>query len=80
MASKKRTGLDALNEYEAQSGRRTQSEEQQASGNSGTWRSGLDALKEYEANGGGQNVRNGAFNPNYRTHTKAMAQAQYEAA
>ena len=83
MASKKkRTGLDALNEYEAQSGRQSQSVSQQAASGSsgGTWRSGLDALREYEANGGGQNVRNGPFNPGYRTGTRPMSQEEYTAA
>ena len=58
--AKKRTGLDALREYEARSGRQTQSGNQQtgnAGSSGGTWRSGLDALREYEASGGGQNVR-----------------------
>lgn len=83
MASKKkRTGLDALNEYEAQSGRQSQSVSQQAASGSsgGTWRSGLDALREYEANGGGQNVRNGPYNPGYRTGTRPMSQEEYTAA
>lgn len=83
MASKKkRTGLDALNEYEAQSGRQSQSVSQQAASGSsgGTWRSGLDALREYEVNGGGQNVRNGPFNPGYRTGTRPMSQEEYTAA
>ena len=83
MASKKkRTGLDALNEYEAQSGRQSQGGSQQAASGSsgGTWRSGLDALREYEANGGGQNVRNGPYNPGYRTGTRPMSQEEYTAA
>ena len=79
MASKKRTGLDAMKEYEARSGRRTQSTGQQAGGSSGAWRSGLDAMREYEANGGGQNVKNGPYNPDYRTVTSAMRQAQNDA-
>lgn len=81
--AKKRTGLDALREYEARSGRQTQSNGQQTenTGNSGgTWRSGLDALREYEASGGGQNVKNGPYNPDYRTNTKKAAPQSYEAA
>lgn len=81
--AKKRTGLDALREYEARSGRQTQSNGQQTenTGNSGgTWRSGLDALREYEASGGGQNVKNGPYNPDYRTNTKKEAPQSYEAA
>ena len=81
--AKKRTGLDALREYEARSGRQTQSGNQQTgnAGNSGgTWRSGLDALREYEASGGGQNVKNGPYNPDYRTNTRKAPPQNYEAA
>ena len=81
--AKKRTGLDALREYEARSGRQTQRENQQtgnAGGSGGTWRSGLDALREYEASGGGQNVKNGPYNPDYRTNTKKATPQSYEAA
>lgn len=81
--AKKRTGLDALREYEARSGRQTQSSGQQtgSSGSSGgTWRSGLDALREYEASGGGQNVKNGPYNPDYRTNTRKATPQSYEAA
>lgn len=81
--AKKRTGLDALREYEARSGRQTQSENQQtgnAGSSGGTWRSGLDALREYEASGGGQNVKNGPYNPDYRTNTKKATPQSYEEA
>lgn len=81
--AKKRTGLDALREYEARSGRQTQSENQQtgnAGSSGGTWRSGLDALREYEASGGGQNVKNGPYNPDYRTNTRKATPQSYEAA
>lgn len=81
--AKKRTGLDALREYEARSGRQTQSGNQQtgnADSSGGTWRSGLDALREYEASGGGQNVKNGPYNPDYRTNTKKATPQSYEAA
>ena len=81
--AKKRTGLDALREYEARSGRQTQSGNQQtgnAGSSGGTWRSGLDALREYEASGGGQNVKNGPYNPDYRTNTKKATPQNYEAA
>ena len=81
--AKKRTGLDALREYEARSGRQTQSGNQQtgnAGSSGGTWRSGLDALREYEESGGGQNVRNGPYNPDYRTNTKKATPQSYEAA
>lgn len=76
--AKKRTGLDALREYEARSGRQTQSEAQTEGSSGGAWRSGLDALRQFEANGGGQNVKNGPYNPNYRTMTRAMEQEAYE--
>lgn len=81
--AKKRTGLDALREYEARSGRQTQSGNQQtgnAGSSGGTWRSGLDALREYEASGGGQNVTNGPYNPDYRTNTRKATPQSYEAA
>lgn len=81
--AKKRTGLDALREYEARSGRQTQSGNQQtgnAVSSGGTWRSGLDALREYEASGGGQNVKNGPYNPDYRTNTRKATPQSYEAA
>jgi hypothetical protein len=81
--AKKRTGLDALREYEARSGRQTQSENQQtgnAGRSGGTWRSGLDALREYEASGGGQNVKNGPYNPDYRTNTRKATPQSYEEA
>ena len=81
--AKKRTGLDALREYEARSGRQTQSGNQQtgnAGSSGGTWRSGLDALREYEASGGRQNVTNGPYNPDYRTNTKKATPQSYEAA
>ena len=81
--AKKRTGLDALREYEARSGRQTQSGNQQtgnADSSGGTWRSGLDALREYEASGGGQNVTNGPYNPDYRTNTKKATPQSYETA
>lgn len=81
--AKKRTGLDALREYEARSGRQTQSGNQQtgnADSSGGTWRSGLDALREYEASGGGQNVKNGPYNPDYRTNTRKATPQSYEAA
>ena len=76
--AKKRTGLDALREYEARSGRQTQSESQPEGSSGGAWRSGLDALRQFEAYGGGRNVKNREFNPNYRTMTRAMYESAYE--
>ena len=81
--AKKRTGLDALREYEARSGRQTQSSGQQtesAGSSGGTWRSGLDALREYEASGGGQNVKNSPYDPDYRTNTRKTTPQSYEEA
>ena len=78
--AKKRTGLDALREYEARSGRQTQSEAQTEGSSGGAWRSGLDALRQFEANGGGRDVKNREFNPNYRTMTRAMEKEAYESA
>lgn len=78
--AKKRTGLDALREYEARSGRQTQSDAQTEGSSGGTWRSGLDALRQFEANGGGRNVKNREFDPDYRTRAKPMTRDAYEAA
>lgn len=78
--AKKRTGLDALREYEARSGRQTQSEAQPEGSSGGAWRSGLDALRQFEANGGGRNVKNREFDPDYRTRAKPMTRDAYEAA
>lgn len=78
--AKKRTGLDALREYEARSRRQTQSDAQTEGSSGGTWRSGLDALRQFEANGGGRNVKNREFDPDYRTRAKPMTRDAYEAA
>ena len=72
MAKKRRTGLDALKEYEAGSGYAASSAtsygQTQTQGKTTTFkRSGLDALREYEQYknpGAGQDT---AFDPNYRS-------------
>ena len=72
MAKKKRTGLDALQEYEAGSGYAASSAtsygQTQTQGKSTSFkRSGLDALREYEQYGNPGGVQDTAFDPNYRS-------------
>ena len=72
MAKKKRTGLDALQEYEAGSGYAASSAtsygQTQTQGKSTTFkRSGLDALREYEQYKNPGAVQDTAFDPNYRS-------------
>lgn len=72
MAKKKRTGLDALKEYEAGSGYAASSAtsygQTQTQGKTTTFkRSGLDALREYEQYKNPGAVQDTAFDPNYRS-------------
>lgn len=72
MAKKKRTGLDALQEYEAGSGYAASSAtsygKTQTQGKTTTFkRSGLDALREYEQYKNPGAVQDTAFDPNYRS-------------
>ena len=72
MAKKKRTGLDALQEYEAGSGYAASSAtsygQTQTQGKSTSFkRSGLDALREYEQYKNPGAVQDTAFDPNYRS-------------
>ena len=70
MAKKKRTGLDALQEYEAGSGYAASSATSygQTQGKTTTFkRSGLDALREYEQYRNPGSVQDTAFDPNYRS-------------
>ena len=72
MAKKKRTGLDALQEYEAGSGYAASSAtsygQMQTQGKTTTIkRSGLDALREYEQYKNPGAVQDTAFDPNYRS-------------
>lgn len=72
MAKKKRTGLDALREYEAGSGYAASSAtsygQTQTQGKTTTFkRSGLDALREYEQHKNPGAVQDTKFDPNYRS-------------
>lgn len=70
MAKKKRTGLDALQEYEAGSGYAASSATSygQTQGKTTTFkRSGLDALREYEQYKNPGAVQDTTFDPNYRS-------------
>lgn len=72
MAKKKRTGLDALREYEAGSNYAASSAtsygREQTQTKTGTFkRSGLDALREYEQYKNPGAVQDTAFDPNYRS-------------
>ena len=72
MAKKRRTGLDALKEYEAGSGYAASSAtsygQTQTQGKTITFkRSGLDALREYEQYKNPGAVQDTAFDPNYRS-------------
>lgn len=72
MAKKKRTGLDALREYEAGSGYAASSAtsygQTQTQGKTTTFkRSGLDALREYEQYKNPGAVQDATFDPNYRS-------------
>nr|DAO94704.1 MAG TPA: hypothetical protein [Caudoviricetes sp.] len=72
MAKKKRTGLDALQEYEAGSGYAasyaTSYGQTQTQGKTTTFkRSGLDALREYEQYKNPGAVQDTTFDPNYRS-------------
>lgn len=72
MAKKRRTGLDAMQEYEAGSGYAASSAtsygQTQTQGKTTTFkRSGLDALREYEQYKNPGAVQDTAFDPNYRS-------------
>ncbi len=72
MAKKKRTGLDALREYEAGSTNAASSaasygQTQTQTKSSAIKRSGLDAIREYEQYGNPGAVQDTAFDPNYRS-------------
>nr|DAM94757.1 MAG TPA: PolyVal ADP-Ribosyltransferase [Caudoviricetes sp.] len=72
MAKKKRTGLDALREYEAGSTNAASSatsygQTQTQTKSASFKRSGLDAIREYEQYGNPRGVQDTAFDPNYRS-------------
>lgn len=73
MAKKKRTGLDALREYEAGGESVASSTTSAVETGSSTKknRTGLDALREYETTGAQNLVKDSPFDPNYRTRTAA---------
>ena len=91
MAKKKRTGLDALREYEAGSGTaassatsyeqpQTQQRQTQAKTKSTSFkRSGLDAIREYEQYGSPRSVQDTPFDPNYRSRNDQVSQSAFEA-
>ena len=77
MEKKKRTGLDALREYEAGSGYAASSAtsygQTQTQGKTTTFkRSGLDALREYEQYKNPGAVQDTTFDPNYRSRNYQM--------
>ena len=86
MAKKRQTGQDLLDQYLQDSGyaamknnadiERPQEHTQSVGRN--TSKNGQALLDEYLQNGGGRNVKNGEFNPNYRTMTRAMYESAYE--
>nr|DAW18909.1 MAG TPA: hypothetical protein [Bacteriophage sp.] len=74
MAKKKQTGRDLLDQYKQETGYGIS--RQSSSGNT----NGQALLDDYLRNGGGQNVKNGPYNPDYRTSTKKATPQSYEAA
>lgn len=81
MAKKKRTGLDALREYEAGGESVASSTTSAVETGSSTKknRTGLDALREYETTGAQNLVKDSPFDPNYRTRTAASYRAYQNA-
>lgn len=74
MAKKKQTGRDLLDQYKQETGYGISRQSSSGSTN------GQALLDDYLRNGGGQNVKNGPYNPDYRTNTKKAAPQSYEAA
>lgn len=74
MAKKKQTGRDLLDQYKQETGYGISRQSSSGSTN------GQALLDDYLRNGGGQNVKNGPYNPDYRTNTKKATQQSYEAA
>ena len=91
MAKKKRTGLDALREYEAGSSTaassatsyeqpQMQRRQMQTKTKSTSFkRSGLDAIREYEQYGSPRSVQDTPFDPNYRSRDDRVSQSAFEA-
>lgn len=74
MAKKKQTGRDLLDQYKQATGYGISRQSSSGSTN------GQALLDDYLRNGGGQNVKNGPYNPDYRTNTKKATPQSYEAA
>ena len=74
MAKKKQTGRDLLDQYKQETGYGISRQSSSGSTN------GQALLDDYLRNGGGQNVKNGPYNPDYRTNTKKATPQSYEAA
>ena len=74
MAKKKQTGRDLLDQYKQATGYGISRQSSSGSTN------GQALLDDYLRNGGGQNVKNGPYNPDYRTNTRKATPQSYEAA
>lgn len=74
MAKKKQTGRDLLDQYKQETGYGISRQSSSGSTN------GQALLDDYLRNGGGQNVRNGPYNPDYRTNTRKATPQSYEEA
>lgn len=74
MAKKKQTGRDLLDQYKQETGYGISRQSSSGSTN------GQAMLDDYLRNGGGQNVRNGPYNPDYRTNTRKATPQSYEEA
>lgn len=74
MAKKKQTGRDLLDQYKQETGYGISRQSSSGSTN------GQALLDDYLRNGGGQNVKNGPYNPEYRTNTRKATPQSYEEA
>lgn len=74
MAKKKQTGRDLLDQYKQETGYGISRQSSSGSTN------GQALLDDYLRNGGGQDVKNGPYNPDYRTNTKKATPQSYEEA
>lgn len=74
MAKKKQTGRDLLDQYKQETGYGISRQSSSGSTN------GQALLDDYLRNGGGQNVKNGPYNPDYRTNTRKATPQSYEEA
>lgn len=74
MAKKKQTGRDLLDQYKQETGYGISRQSSSGSTN------GQALLDDYLRNGGGQNVKNGPYNPDYRTNARKATPQSYEEA